>query len=184
MQAMLTVLPPELETTFLLCQAEAKRAWHPFSYTLKLSAPSSDEILCQCFTLLLTFFFLSPFGLLILYFLILLGRLAYLCTPGNRKRKHFAMHAPNSCIAVFQLPASHIWTSWMKATSDWLNKQFDRSLCKQNTDLYRLQRQGRFLFQRYLSGSILHFLNLMKNRTFYYLDYYHLCSMDCWWINC
>lgn len=51
MQAMLTVveLHPELETTFLLfgiftCQEEAKRAWHPFSYTLKLSTPSSDEI--------------------------------------------------------------------------------------------------------------------------------------------
>lgn len=90
---------------------------------------------------------------------------------GNRKRKHFAMNAANSCIAVFLqilvLPASHIWTSYMmKATSDWLNKQINRSLRKQNTDLYRLQRQGRFLFQRYLSGSRIQLWNLKKNHTF------------------
>lgn len=63
-------------------------------------------------------FFLSPFGLLILY-LIILGRLAYLCTPGNCKRKHFAMHAPNSCCGLstsgfpymdFIWDESHFWS--------------------------------------------------------------------------
>lgn len=78
-QAKLTVLelPPELKTTFLpfgvfTCQAEAKRAWHLFSYTLKLSAPSMMKYFARVYS----HFVLSLFGLLILPFLFLLGCLS------------------------------------------------------------------------------------------------------------